>query len=118
MSEAKHTPGSWTATRIISTTCGFIVSDSRGSVVARAQKIGVPKDGNFELPCEENANLIAAAPDLLEALAWMVKNDDTNEGDTPIEKFGGASWNEVNAHWIAGLNKARAAIAKATGGSA
>ena len=68
MSEAKHTPGPWTAKRIFSTTCGFIVFDSRGSVVARVQKIGVPQDGNFELPCEENANIIAAVPDLLDAL--------------------------------------------------
>jgi hypothetical protein len=53
--------------------------------------------------------------DLLEALKWMVANDDTNEGDDPVERLGGQSWNEYNSYWINGLNKARAAIAKATG---
>ncbi len=101
MSEAKHTPGSWTATRIISTTCGFIVSDSRGSVVARVQKIGVPKDGNFELPCEENANLIAAAPDLLAALKSIAiaMDDEVLVHDDQREA----------------MRAATAAIAKATG---
>ena len=47
---------------------------------------------------------------LREALQWMVDNDETNEGDEPIDEFGGRSWNEINAYWIAGLNKARAAL--------
>jgi hypothetical protein len=51
--------------------------------------------------------------ELLEALQWMVENDDTNEGDEPLDHLGGATWNEFNAYWIEGLNKARAAIAKA-----
>jgi hypothetical protein len=46
----------------------------------------------------------------LEALEWMVANDDTNEGDEPVERLGGQSWNEYNAYWIDGLNKARAVI--------
>jgi hypothetical protein len=53
--------------------------------------------------------------ELLEALKWMVENDETNEGDTPVKSLGGASWNEINDYWISGLNKAKAAIAKATG---
>lgn len=64
---------------------------------------------------EQNRRLIAAAPELLEALIWMVENDDTYEGDTPLPDHSGATWNEINAFWIAGLNKARAAIAKASG---
>ena len=47
---------------------------------------------------------------LREALQWMVDNDETNEGDEPMDEFGGQSWNEINAYWIAGLNKARAAL--------
>jgi rubredoxin len=46
----------------------------------------------------------------LEALEWMVANDDTNEGDEPIDRLGGQSWNEYNAYWLDGLNNARAAI--------
>lgn len=47
---------------------------------------------------------------LREALQWMVDNDETNEGDEPMEEFGGQSWNEINAYWIDGLNRARAAL--------
>ena len=63
----------------------------------------------------DHARLIAAAPDLLAALEWMVAHDDTNEGDDPVESLGGQTWNEYNAYWLAGLEQARAAIAKAKG---
>ena len=62
----------------------------------------------------EDARLIAAAPELLEALKWMVEHDETWEGDTPLPDHSGLTWNEINSEFIAGLNKARAAIAKAT----
>jgi hypothetical protein len=64
---------------------------------------------------KEFVRLHSVNADLLEALKWMVANDDTNEGDDPVERLGGQSWNEYNSYWINGLNKARAAIAKATG---
>ena len=51
---------------------------------------------------EANARLIAAAPELLEALQWYVQNDDTNVGQ------------EGNEFYEAGLSRAEAAIAKAT----
>lgn len=51
--------------------------------------------------------------ELLTALKWMVEHDDTNEGDTPLEDHGGRTWDEINAYWIDGVNRARAAIAKA-----
>lgn len=44
--------------------------------------------------------------DLLAALRWMVENDDTERG---------GEWETINAYWIAGLERARAAIAKAEG---
>ena len=47
---------------------------------------------------------------LREALQWMVDNDETNEGDEPMEDFGDQSWNEINAYWIEGLNRARAVL--------
>lgn len=53
--------------------------------------------------------------ELVEALKWMVDNDETNEGDEPLEDLGGRSWNEINAYWVDGLNRARDAIAKAEG---
>lgn len=64
---------------------------------------------------EANARLIAAAPDLLEALKWYVANDDTNESEEPVERLGGESWSKVNAFWIEGRRRAIAAIAKAEG---
>lgn len=48
---------------------------------------------------------------LVEALEWFIDNDDTNEGDTPLPGHGGRTWNEINAYWIDGLNRARAALA-------
>ena len=56
--------------------------------------------------------LKAEVEGLREALQWMIDNDETNEGDEPMEDFGGQSWNEINAYWIEGLNRARAALEK------
>lgn len=66
---------------------------------------------------EEAADTIEAQSKLIEelrkALQWMVDNDETNEGDEPLREHGGRSWNEMNAYWIDGINKARAALSKA-----
>ena len=51
------------------------------------------------------------AQELLDALKWFIDNDDTNEGDAPLPEYNGRSWNEINAYWIDGLNRARKAIA-------
>lgn len=48
-----------------------------------------------------NAKLMAAAPDLLEALKWYVENDDVIQM-------------EGNEFWLDGRERAREAIAKAT----
>jgi hypothetical protein len=52
---------------------------------------------------EADARLIAAAPDLIEALRWYVENDDTIIGM------------EGNEFWEEGLERGKAAIKKATG---
>jgi hypothetical protein len=51
---------------------------------------------------------------LREAVQWFIDNDETNQGDEPMPEFGGQSWNEINAYWVDGLNRARAAL-KETG---
>ena len=101
----KHAPGPWEVGSTIESGTQAIIHDG-DSVLAILTTIP---------PNPANARLIAAAPDLLEALIWMVENDETFEGDTPLPDHHGATWNEINAYWIAGLNRARAAIAKATG---
>ena len=63
---------------------------------------------------DEIERLRAERDRLREALQWMVDNDETNEGDEPLYDKGGRSWNEINAYWIDGLNRARAAL-KETG---
>jgi hypothetical protein len=59
------------------------------------------------------------AADVIEALygclQWFIENDETNEGDEPQDHLSGRSWNEVNAYFIEGLNKGRAALALAEG---
>ena len=77
----------------------------------------MPEDGDtFTVKMNaKQLRMYVAAPELLDALEWMVSEDETNEGDVPLPDKGGLTWNEINAYWIDGLNKARAAIAKAKG---
>ena len=49
------------------------------------------------------------------ALQWMVNNDETNQGDWPLEAHGGHTWNELNGYWIDGLNRAKAALDEDSG---
>lgn len=92
MNAVKHTPGPWAVyddSRDGKT--GRIEIAARGKTVARIYHSVAAED----LP---NARLIAAAPELLEAMNQMV----ANFGDTPSEA-------------VVGLGAARAAVAKATG---
>lgn len=102
---SKHTPGPWFAVRNSSF---WEVNPQRelgdyntpftvGDVCESAP--GNP-DGGLQ---EANARLIAAAPELLEALRWYVETDEVS--DVPGNEF-----------WWEGRERARAAIAKATGG--
>ena len=59
---------------------------------------------------DEIERLRAENAALRAALQWMVDNDDTNEGDEPMPEYGGQTWNEINAYWIDGLNRARKAL--------
>ena len=94
--QTQHTPGPW----------AYIVPDghvvrhpqiySDFGPIANATWLGENKLDQLN----SNARLIAAAPDLLEALEEIVSAAD------------GDGWNQLDAD----LRKARAAIAKATGG--
>lgn len=120
----KHTPGPW----VLEIRKGMGEASSEATVaeigtsgeyrggIAYAQSAEhIDGIGRDELIA--NAHLIAAAPELLEALKWFVANDETNEGDDPLIEHGNRSWNELNAYWIEGKRAAVAAIAKAEGRS-
>ena len=100
MSGAQHTPGPWhwVGTRLKpvdegqSPVIGTILDDSGAMVYREASHVKHAVD-----ECEANRRLIAAAPDLLEALELLM-------ADGRIGGLDGA--------------RARAAIAKATGGAA
>ena len=92
MSANKHTPGLWEAV-------GNLVRSPmvQPQGLSKGVQIAECRDAYFLSHTEEskaNARLIAAAPELLEALKWAVENPNDD------------------AYWI---EQARAAIAKATG---
>lgn len=115
--ETKHTPGPWHVERRFS--CWAIV-DSKPSDLAYQDD--APRFYNGE-PCgsvtsrgrtveelEANAKLIAAAPELLDALQWILRSAGYENGQAP----------ETLRELRAGrkyFDQARAAVAKAIGGT-
>ncbi|EBO0868539.1 hypothetical protein DQ487_10500 [Salmonella enterica] len=89
MSEFKGTPGPW-----------FIADDALGNMT----HIVLSKQYPFEMMSEENLALIAAAPELLEALQ-----------DFMAESAGNTKSCGHDFECICRFDKARAAIAKALG---
>ena len=91
---SKHTPGPW---RVVDSWNDYMVESQNGEEI-------IWQDGPHDTPTinEANARLIAAAPDLLEALESMLQSFLITQSldDYPID---------------APCNKARAAIAKAKG---
>ena len=98
MDEAKHTPGPW-LTHKEGFSSIYIESRIGGGMLQEVASCGPTGEGSDQQ--EANARLIAAAPELLEALAEIVSAAD------------GEGWNQLDPS----LSKARAAIAKATGGT-
>lgn len=95
MSEAKHTPGPWQWTQHFDPTIS-IYKDGFGQIARLYDSsAGTGK---------ANARLIAAAPDLLDALK------------TIVEVIGNTEYGEIDRKLA--VKDARAAIAKATGGAA
>ena len=102
-----HTPGPWTDKAIDESQWG--VYDSRGWSVAQAHQIKVLSADIKQAERTANARLIAAAPDLLEALMAMVEGD--SEAIEDANMMGIPFPDEMLKQFKA----ARAAIAKATG---
>ena len=101
--EAKHTPGPWEAERIDNSNCVYIKCE-RGFFIATCHD-GVRGESN----AIANARLIAAAPELLEALQSLLKSFPT-EDDMHI-----AGWEQSEIDLACrDYEAARAAVAKAT----
>ena len=103
-----HTPGPWTIQAIGQPTprCGFayMIRDNRNCALAEVGHTDAITDG---LEAEDNARLIAAAPELLEALETIL-------GEIHDDPFGFED--DLSCAII--RHAARTAIAKATEGSA
>lgn len=91
---AKHTPGPWVATET-----GYILTKDGTKRIAKATSPNA----------YEKARLIAAAPDLLEALIRLIDNPGPRKMDDEM-----TAHKKLGAH-IETVSAARAAIAKATG---
>ena len=90
MSKLKHTPGPWKI-RCYTNTNTLYVSPESGRIVFEANESD--EEG------VANTHLIAAAPELLEALKRLIREDDGGNGELTVGLF----------------EDAAAAIAKATG---
>jgi hypothetical protein len=98
MGKSKHTPGPWIAEPMVGR--GAWVKGSNGTWAALSC-------GDSDLEAEANACLIAAVPDLLDALKEIVAADDT---------FRATMSPDVEKDPVTrACDAARAAIAKATG---
>jgi hypothetical protein len=106
---AKHTPGPWEL-------------DDENAVCAGGVYIAAVK----QVPCvairsidlvtwDANARLIAAAPDLLDACRAMVAWDAAENSAEPFDNDNGTGFYQRIALCREAFDKARAAIAKATG---
>lgn len=97
--ERKHTIGHWRVV-IHNTTGERLVMPLSGTLcVATVNDYG-------GMPAEANANLIAAAPELLDAVSWFI---DQLQGDSGT---GDSYWSEFSEY-----RAALAAYSKATGGA-
>mgnify|MGYP001296974478 FL=1 len=94
--DARHTPGPWKAVEAAYNPPGWLwVQNGPGALLADVhQNVNIPLDAR-----NANARLMAAAPELLEALQEIITAAD------------GEGWSQLDA----GFTKARAAIAKALG---
>ncbi len=96
VNEERHTPGPWKAVEAAYNPPGWLwVQNGPGALLANVhQNVNIPLDAR-----NANARLMAAAPELLEALQEIITAAD------------GEGWSQLDA----GFTKARAAVAKALG---
>jgi hypothetical protein len=100
MTDTQHTPGPWAVYRAVQNEGEFIIHQGATDIAVTRWALG---------DCNANARLIAAAPDLLEILGdilpWLEKAEAEGVFENCSAPKGGQR----------AINRARAAIAKATG---
>lgn len=110
MSAAKHTPGPWT---VFETSFYLQVSDEKKQLIADIGHAPEYLGRGAQMRRKDDARLIAAAPELLEALQLFVAWSKEELNHTPGIGF----WDRVEMFRELD-EKAAEAIAKATGGQA
>lgn len=111
---SKHTPGPWSVSNGQVMSEYAIKAECRGSGFGSSVAIVTQRDGQNPLPHDEamaNARLIAAAPELLDALRGMLAIVENSRGVAGYHLNGDtAEWDEFDE-----IDIAHTAIAKATG---
>lgn len=100
--EMKHTPGPWFTKREGFSTV-YVEARIGGGWLQEVAACGPTKEGSVQQ--EANAHLIAAAPELLEALKCLKRETVLSDVDMDY----------IKSHFQPWLDKAEAAIAKAIG---
>lgn len=109
-SSAKHTPGPWRFDDGVVDTaeggmeiCTVCCADDFPCITDTEDKTEAEVRAEVDAECDANGRLIAAAPDMLQALRWFI--DDIDGTHTVMVDFD------------SNVARARAAIARATGAS-
>lgn len=123
MSAAKHTPGPWTAEKREGDEWWFggkdgaeIVINHPGAKYDAVCVIGARLSAEGQ--ADADARLIAAAPELLDACLAMLAWDEAEKTAKPFDEDGGTGFYQRIAMCTEAFDKAREAIAKATGEAA
>ena len=109
-----HTPGPWIIRKGNEWTRD-VVTDHGELPDGRRNYWNVASANIHREECSDNLLLIAAAPDLLDACLTLLAWDEAENNAEAFDKDQGKAWRERQALCAASFDKARAAIAKATG---
>ena len=101
-----HTPGPWSVDSSMISTGWVLVTKSNGDIVA-----DIPPTVSIKMPALSNAHIIAAAPDMLEALEEVMGELDVEGLPCPLCGGSAASGHKYNCLW----HVVNAAIKKARG---
>lgn len=99
MSENKHTPGPWFVTGKLTK---YVEARIGGGLVQEVAACGpTAADNGYGDQQEANAHLIAAAPDLLEALDKMLDNEEQRDFEKWLRsKAPSGDCSDVQAQWL------------------